>query len=88
MGNTAYDQVISRSQQEVISWVEAQLVDAFHECGLNCSEEDPEKFKAEMRDKGIQVDKIINGPESGFYVKRGEILVRFIPTNVVEGALI
>lgn len=74
--------------QEHLNWVEAQIVQAFHEAGLNVAEEDAEAFKTEMREKKVEIRKIINGPESGFHIFKDDILIKFIPSARIDGVVI
>ena len=79
---------MSYEMQEHLQWVEAQIVEAFHEAGLNVAEEDAEAFKAEMREKKVEVRKIINGPESGFHILKDNILIKFIPSAKIDGVVV
>lgn len=81
-------QVIPRETQEAMHVVESELALAFGECGLDMSETDIKKFHKQMKDLDIRVIKIINGPESGYNVFKGKVLVKFIPALSVQGIVI
>ena len=82
------ENIVQGEVKEHLEWVEAQLVEAFHDAGLDIYTSDPEAFKAEMREKKVEVRKIINGPESGFHIFKNEILIKFIPAANIEGVVI
>ena len=82
------ENIVQGEVKEHLEWVEAQLVQAFHEAGLNIHTEDPEAFKREMREKKVEIRKIINGPESGFHILKNNILIKFIPAANIEGVVI
>ena len=82
------ENIVQGEIQEHLEWVEAQLVKAFHEAGLNIHTNDAEAFKKEMRKKKVEVRKIINGPESGFHVYKGDLLIKFIPSAVIDKVVI
>ena len=82
------ENIVQGEIKEHLEWVEAQLVQAFHDAGLNVHTNDPEEFKKEMRKKKVEVRKIINGPESGYHVFKGDLLIKFIPSAVIDKVVI
>ena len=88
MSNKDINQVVTRDQRECMEAVEQEIVEAFALCGLDVTEVDSNKFKKAMRDAQVQVDKIINGDESGYRVSKGGIEVKFIPASFVDGVVI
>lgn len=88
MSNKDINQVLPRETRDVADAVTIELVKAFAECGLNVNEPDMKKFHKEMKEKGVHVQKLINGTESGYHVIKNGLVVKFIPTVIVKGIVI
>lgn len=81
------NQVVTRDQQDALEAFALAMEEALIEV-TGYSGNDPETMKAIMREKNIQIHKIINRDETGYHIMMGELHLKFIPAAMVDGVLI
>ena len=87
MSNKDYNSVVTREQQEALAAFEQRLGAAIEEA-TGYSGDDPAVLKRIMREKNIQIHKVINREESGYHIMMGSLHLKFIPAAIVDGVVI